>query len=266
MSTKLRAVTRYLIKEQFQLLGWTYLCLFAAFVILPFLMALFTGNLKGFSFISTVSDLGLGVVFGFFIFMTMSLTYEHFKLLIQNGISRKTFWQARILTLLVMSVAGEFIAALYNYGVTAPVHHHSASQFLDASTYSLYAHYFGSNLAINLGASFIFSCLFFIGLGTTGMALGSIFSLLTKFVRRIVIITIPILGFFFLVFVTSTAAGNSHYNFEGLANFVKFLLGYQANGAAGNFNPWPPMLTMVIGSIIMAGIAYAFNRKLRIKQ
>lgn len=266
MSTKRWAVTRYLFMEQLQLLWRTYAFILVAFVVLPLLFAILTGNLSHYSFGSTLTDLGIGAVFGFFILVTMSLTYDNFKLFIQNGISRKTYWQAKVINLIGLSFGMEIISALYNFLVTAPARGHSGQAFLDSTAYSLYDHFLGSNLVVNILGYMAFNWLFFIGLGLTGMAIGSIFALLTKFVRNIAIIAIPVLGFFLLVFLSNTSTSPSNYNLDGLVNFLKFLMGYHANAQPGYFNPTVPMLTMIIGCVIMGGIAYYFNQKLKLKK
>ncbi|MFC6165507.1 ABC transporter permease [Lactiplantibacillus dongliensis] len=266
MSTKRWAVTRYILMEQLQLLWRAYAIILIAFVVLPLLFAILTGNLGHYSFTSTLTDLGIGVAFGFFISITMSLTYDNFKLLIQNGISRKTYWQARVISLIGLSFGMEIIATLYNFLVTAPARGHSGQAFLGSTLYSLYDHFLGSNLFVNILGYMVFNWLFFIGLGLTGMAVGSIFSLLTKFTRNIALIAIPVLGFFLLVFLSNSSLNQHSYNLDGLVNFLKFLMGYHANAQPGYFNPTVPMLTMIIGCVIMGGIAYYFNQKLKLKK
>jgi len=103
-------------------------------------------------------------------------------------------------------------------------------------------------------------------LGLCGMAVGSIFSLLTKTVRRVVIIAVPILGFFFLGFLINWITRASiHLNFEGLAKFLGFLVGFTGDNKVGPLNPLIATGTILVVSVIMAGIAYYFNHKLKVK-
>jgi len=265
MSIKQRSVTRYLFREQLQLLLQTFGFLLASFIVLPLLFAILTGNLSNFSLHDSVTELGLGVAFGFFIFITMTLTYDNFKLFIQNGISRKTYWQAKIVSMMILSFFMEIVSTLYNFLVTAPARGISGARFLDSMPYSLYSHFFGAQLFVNVLGSMFFTWIFFIMLGLTGMAVGSIFGLLTKAIRNIVIVAIPVLGFFGIVFISNSAAGKTTYNFDGLFNFIKFLAG--DNGRhTGYFNPAMPILTMLIFAIIMGAIAYFFNQKLKLKK
>ncbi|VDG18851.1 hypothetical protein [Lactiplantibacillus mudanjiangensis] len=266
MPTKLRTTTHYLFTEQLRLLGWTYVYLIAIFLILPFIFDLISGNLKDFSLTGSIATLGLGAVFGLFLMITMSLTYDHFKLFIQNGISRKTFWRARILSMLAMGLVGTIITAIYDYAIVVPLRFDSIAKFFNnGNFYTLYIHYFGNNLAINIFASLIMLLLAYILLGTTGLAFGSIFSLLSKTTRRLVLILGPILGIFFLFFIASNSNGHSSDSFIWLLDLFKFLVGDFNNAAAGHLNPLMPMLTMLVGSSIMAGIAYFFNQKLKVK-
>ncbi|AVK63599.1 ABC transporter permease [Lactobacillus sp. CBA3606] len=265
MSTKTRAVTRHLLKEYTQTLGWSYAIVLIVLVVLPVLFSLLTGEISKYDFASNFANLNVGMIFGFVVFILYALTYDNFKLLIQNGISRKTYWQARLSSLTIFSLFGTLIAFIYNYGIAAPLLNTTLQSKLNSTYYQPYSHFFGTQLLWNLLGNTLFTWIFFIALGTFGMAIGSIFALLTKFVRRLCFVVIPILGVFLLGFISSVTVThlNDRYAFDGFANFVKFLVGYHAKN--GYFNPWMPMATMIIGSVITAAIAYCFNQQLKIK-
>ncbi|RRK09431.1 ABC transporter permease [Lactiplantibacillus garii] len=270
MSTKLRATTRYLLIDQLKMLGAAALTIIGLFMVLPFLFALVSGNLGNFSFSNTFGNFSWGFLLGMFLFIANSLTYDSFKLLIQNGISRKTFWSAKVLVVLMIAFAGELVSALYYYGISAPLRGLSMHAALMNMPYSLYANFFGSNVLVNVFASLIFNAIFLTGVGLTGMAVGSILALFSKWTQRIVIVVTPILGLFllgFLISTTNTGDGYSSYDFTGFVNFLKFLVGYPQHGPAttGYFNPAMPTITMLIGCAIVGAIAYFFNQKLKIK-
>lgn len=267
MSAKLKGTTRYLLREQLSYLGVVYLIVLAALIGMPLISAIFNHNLTWQLLLNSLS-INVGFIFGCFIFILPMLTYDNFKLLIQNGISRKTYWRARLLNIISLSFIGEAIAMAYYFFVTNPIAHRSFSAGFKYEFYGqLYGDFFGAhNLAGNLLMNFLFMWLAFIMLGLCGMAVGSIFSLLTKTVRRIVIIAVPILGLFFLGFLINWLARTSiHFNFEGLAKFLGFLVGFTGNNKVGPLNPLIATGTILIVSVIMAAIAYYFNHKLKIK-
>lgn len=270
MSTKVRATTRYLLTEQFRLLWQSFAAVIAVFVLMPLLFALVTGNIQNFSLLTTLGNLTLGVMFGFFLFIVESLTYDNFKLMIQNGISRKTYWLARVYTVILISLIGEFISALYYYAVSAPIRGMSTHAAMMHMPYGeLYGLFFGNNVFINIVAGFLFSAIFLMGVGLTGMACGSLLALFSKWMQRLIVIIVPILGVFLLGFVASVSShGSGQNNYEGLANIMKFLMGAPLTDGpiqTGALNPVAPTITMIVGCAIMAGIAFLFTRKLKLK-
>lgn len=268
MSTKVRALTRYYLLDQLKYLGWVYALLIATFALLPALFALISGSFTAATLPNNLSDLGVGVIFWFFIFITMSLTYENFKLCIQNGISRRTYFKARVITLLLLSLIGVLIATIYYFGVTANFQHHSALKALLVLPYGgLYGQFFGSNVFINIVGYVIFTWIFMVGTGLTGMAIGGALSLLTTGIRRLVIVVVPILGFFALILMANISSSRTYMNNEdtSIEKLFKFLIGYNANGTAGSFNPTVPVITMIIGCLVMGAIAYYVNQKLKVK-
>ncbi|ETY73493.1 hypothetical protein [Lactiplantibacillus fabifermentans] len=268
MSTKVRALTRYYLLDQLKYLGWVYALLIATFALLPALFALISGSFTAATLPNNLSDLGVGVIFWFFIFITMSLTYENFKLCIQNGISRRTYFKARVITLLLLSLIGVLIATIYYFGVTANFQHHSALKALLVQPYGgLYGRFFGSNVFINIVGYVVFTWIFMVGTGLTGMAIGGALSLLTTGIRRLVIVVVPILGFFALILIANISSSRTYPNDVDtpIEKLFKFLIGYNADGAAGSFNPTVPVITMIIGCLVMGAIAYYVNQKLKVK-
>ncbi|WP_048000392.1 hypothetical protein [Lactiplantibacillus herbarum] len=268
MSTKVRTTTRYLLTEQLKLLGWALLAVVMIMVIIPLLFSLVTGNISNYSFTGSISNLALGVLFFFFIFIIESLTYDNFKLLIQNGISRRTYWQARVNTVVLLSLIGTILAFIYAYGVHAPLNHLSSNSILLDALHGPYVYFFGNNLVLGILVGMLLTWIFFIGTGLTGMACGSLLALFSKWIQRLLVIVVPVLGAFLLGFMISASDHQqTNYNFDGLVTVFKFLFGFPLHGnpKMGYLNPTMPVITMLIGCAIMGGLAYLFNRKLKIK-
>ncbi|MDV0431831.1 ABC transporter permease [Lactiplantibacillus sp. DA1] len=268
MSIKVRNTTRYLLTEQLKMVGWSILTLFVAFGVLPLLFALITGNIRQYSPLANFADLSLGALFFMFIFIVGALTYDNFKLFIQNGLSRQTYFQARVLALLTLSGLFVIINAIYYYGVHAPYLQWSTNTALMKSGYALYAYALGSQVWLNILASLLFNWIFYIGVGLTGMACGTLLALFGKWAKTILIISIPIIGMLIIWIMALIMARNqSTYNYTGLENFLKFIIGYPGHEEAktGYFNPTMPFITMLVGCGIIGGLAYLFNRKLRIR-
>jgi len=267
MSAKLKVATRYLFREQLKYLGLVYFYVIASLAVIPFLFALFTGTLNHLSF-GHLFVFNFSFIFGLFAFIWMTFSYDNFKLFIQNGISRKTFWLARLLSLLMVSLIGELLATIYYFAVSNPIQHWHFAQGFNHQFYAqLYGTHFGSGTMPNLIAGFILTWLLFVALGLSGMALGSIFSLLTKTVRRVVLIAIPILGGFFLVLLMNVSSPGSatDAHTKAIFEFLYWLMGGSNHDSAGSLNPIMPALTLIVIGILMAAIAYYFNRKLKLK-
>ena len=123
MSIKVRNTTRYLLTEQLKMTGWSVLACAVAFGILPLFFAFISDNISQYSPLSNFANLSLSALFFMIIFITGALTYDYFKLFIQSGISRQTYFQARVFALLMLSGLLVIINAIYYYGIHAPYLH-----------------------------------------------------------------------------------------------------------------------------------------------
>lgn len=269
MSTKVRAVTTTLLKEQFKLLAQSFGAVILIFVCLPLLYNLMVGNIAHYNFLGNISDLGLGFIFAIMLFIGSALTYDDFKLLIQNGIARKTYWVSRVYTVVIVSLVGELIAALYYYLVTAPVRGMEPDQAVLKTLFGLYGRSMGSNVFLNILAGMVFTWIYYVGVGLTGMAVGSLLALFNKWTQRLLVMVVPVVGVFLLGFVISSNQNTISQTFqsEAFANFLKFLAGYPAHGEAlaGQLNPTMPTIIMLIGCVLMGGLAYLFYQRLHVK-
>ncbi|MFT9201511.1 MAG: ABC transporter permease, partial [Lentilactobacillus hilgardii] len=112
---KTSQITKYLFKRQIVILGEMYLVTFAAIYILPLLLSLITGTLHDYSFVRILKTSPITGFFSFFMFVIATLSYENFKFLIQNGISRKTFFEAQITVYGLFILIGNTVNLVYNY-------------------------------------------------------------------------------------------------------------------------------------------------------
>ncbi|ASG80600.1 ABC transporter permease [Lactiplantibacillus pentosus] len=268
MSTKVQRTTRYLLLDQLKLAGWSFFVLIWLFAVLPLLVDLLTGNLSHYSFFQDLASMNLGALFFLLIFIFGALTYDNFKLFIQNGISRRTYFSARLLSLILMSALCVIIGGIHFFAFHAPYMHWSTQQALLKTGTSLYAYAFGSNVTLNVALNLIFNWIFYIGTGLTGMACGTLLALFGKWAKTILIVGAPILGVIAIWLLTVVIVRNqSSFSYTGLEAFLKFLVGYPSHGPAdaGYFNPVMPLITMLVGCGVIGTLAYLFNRKLRIR-
>lgn len=264
MPNKSWRLTRYLFKEQLQYLGWSYLTIIVLATVVPFLMAVLNGTLSTFSWRSHLSGLGLGAIFGFFIFIVGLQNYDNFKLFIQNGISRRTYWLARVTNLLIMSAVGVLLAIINDFAISAPLLRLDVFGLLAHGPYEMYAKFFGDNVFLTVTIYMLFLWLLFITLGLLAMAISSIMVLFSKTVQRLIYIVVPVLAIFLLAYVASAAIRTQgSAGTLALQRFAKWLLGYHQT--LGLFNPFMPMMTLVVASLMLALIAYGFNRKLKLR-
>ncbi|MFT8389510.1 MAG: ABC transporter permease, partial [Lentilactobacillus hilgardii] len=118
---KTSQITKYLFKRQIVILGEMYLVTFAAIYILPLLLSLITGTLHDYSFVRILKTSPITGFFSFFMFVIATLSYENFKFLIQNGISRKTFFEAQITVYGLFILIGNTVNLVYNYLIYTPM-------------------------------------------------------------------------------------------------------------------------------------------------
>lgn len=169
---KTNKVTKFLFRRQVIGLAEMYLFLFAAFLILPFLFSAISGSLDDYSLSQQMQGSWVTAAFGVYMFAISTLSYENFKFLIQNGISRPTFFNAQIVVNGLLILIGNTFNLVYQYLVLMPlVHARNTNIFM--SSYSGYIH----NSILDFIANFIFSGLLLVVGALFGMVIGNFLTL-----------------------------------------------------------------------------------------
>lgn len=250
---KTNKITKYLFKRQIVILGEMYLVTFLAIYILPLLLSIITGSLRSYSFGNILKNSPITGFFTFFMFIIATLSYENFKFLIQNGISRKTFFEAQITVYGLFILIGNTINLLYNYLIYTPMAHRSDFDLFMA----VYAKFFNHGLT-SVGAHFIFSALILVTMTLIGMTIGSFLSLFSRTWQRIILVATPIIGGVTLIYIFS-ALRTSSFKMTWVETFAEFIFGYHRSGI---FNPFPMMGFMLIVNIaLLVIIRYLFSKK-----
>ncbi|MGF2385931.1 ABC transporter permease [Lentilactobacillus otakiensis] len=251
---KTNKVTKFLFRRQIIGLAEMYLFLFAAFLILPFLFSAISGSLDDYSLSRQMQGSWVTAAFGVYMFAISTLSYENFKFLIQNGISRPTFFNAQIVVNGLLILIGNTFNLVYQYLVLMPlVHARNTNIFM--SSYSGYIH----NSILDFIANFIFSGLLLVVGALFGMVIGNFLTLFSKFVQRIILIATPVIGYITLMYTASRVILDHNFQMTWVANFAKFILGYRATGS---YDPFPMIVAMVVIAVVMLLITrYLFSKK-----
>lgn len=254
-------VIKYDLSYFLRLILIVYAWMLGLFVLLPTTIHLIGSGTKGVlntvSISFSIASTGAVLVNAALLFYFGFLTYERFSFLIQNGISRRTGWAAKVVSLSIISL----IATVYDFII-------SMFSLLDGDGYdaipylSLYGHFFRSQIP-NMVMMVIVTFIFMLTVAIIGMVVGSFFSLLTRRHQKGALITAPIIVIL-LFTVLSRAIRSKLISFTAIENFLKFLIGYSKT--MGNFNPFVPSMIMVVLIIISLIISRGLNTKLKIKR
>lgn len=256
---KTRQVNKFLFDHQISAVGWLYAWAILITLVLPVVLAFVTGTIGEFSFAQQVSDTPLGSLFGVFIFVISMLTYSNFKVLIQNGISRMTFFKSQVIVLLVLTLIGNVINLAYGYLISPLTGDKHFNTFLSA-----YNAYFNNPIAAGI-VNFVFSWLLLIALSMTGLAIGSFLSLFSKRNQRIILIAAPIALIVVLVFMVQTLSPNSR-TVSWVENFAKFTVGWRDPKGELPLTPWPLTVSTAIWSTLMAWFSKAMFARKQLKR
>lgn len=250
---KTKQVIKYLFKKQLPLIGVVYLTLIALIIILPFLLSVISGTLSSFSIVDQLRGGSVSAVFGFYIFVISTLSYENFKFLIQNGVSRSTFFEAQLSVNGLLILIGNTFNLLYGYLFLSPITDNAPFNLFTR----VYDTYF-SNPLVNGVLNFVMSALMLAVGSLLGMVIGNFLTLFSKVAQRLILIIAPITGGVVLLFIFK-AMIDYRFRMSWVVNFAKLVLGYQSSGA---YNPFALIISLIIfGAILVVVTRFLFTRK-----
>ncbi|MFT9004311.1 MAG: ABC transporter permease [Liquorilactobacillus hordei] len=260
MTKKEISVTNYFFKNTVKKLGYILIWIVFASLFFPWLFSGF--NFSSLSVKNVLTDTNLGPTLSILISGIALFPYNDFKLLIQNGISRKTFWKARVLSFLAVSILGQLIGIIF--ALLNPYMQHS---WQESSMYmQVYGKYFGST-AMNsfMGLCFILLSTSVVTIGA--IMVGSIFSLFTK--KAKVYIFIGLCAMIVVLINWVSAAVQNDYMLhviQGTNSFIHFIIGYSgASSHAGAWNPTMPFIVSILTGVICLIGSYAIMKLFKIK-
>lgn len=255
-----KAAYFYQLKSYLKLFGWSLLWTVAALVVVPLLLSVLLGQFDDYSLSTYVPGSLIALVLIVFLFVYGGITYDGFKLFIQNGIGRKTFFWSKTYALATITVIMEVINLAYAYMYHRFVTHKSDSIFAMSG---LYGHYFKSALA-NHVALLLVTLLFFVCVTVTGMVLGSLLGLYSRRVQVFMIVGIPI-GFIILIIVLVMLNSQSSLKLTWLFNFLVYLIGYSGKTTTeGHFNVFAPLISGSVYTCMMLLISFRLTLKLKV--
>lgn len=187
-----------------------------------------------------------------------------FTYLIQNSISRKTFWQAKSITLILVSLLiAVFNTLIYNL-IQKPLGIIMVDNYDD-----FYGHLFAyawQNQLLSVGLDF----LDLLSLGAVVMMLAVCFALCSRTVKIILVILVisgPFSwGLLGINLMTSAIKQETLVaSLRVLQNAYSFVFGYSPNVALGHYNPTMLFIILILLSIISIGLSYFAFLRLQIR-
>lgn len=205
------------------------------------------GNMSGIETISTI-----------FIFILMLSAYrEHFNMLLQNGISRKTFFLSTIIT----GTAYAFILIILDtvmFDVFSLVLNRSSYTYMTNIFEQIYPSRYDDSSFIQktIESILLMGCVNMVAM-SAGLTISSIYYRLTKVLKIIVFTAVP--ASVMLFFPTDQLLFNGFLS-DRLSDLIKFSFGVDTD------NPFIPMITLIILSFIGFGISWLFIRRSPVKE
>ncbi|WP_010622822.1 hypothetical protein ABTQ33_09005 [Paucilactobacillus suebicus] len=253
MHSKSNKLAFYNFKSSLMHLGLTYVWFIGIVYLLPSIFSLlFSGSLSfnflgwdWMSFIGTCSSVGV------FYLMADGLifNYDNFKLAIQNGISRRTSWIARIKNTVMLSLVVLVLDLL--------------SGIFDSRAHlicgTLYVGLFNRNSGLDYVVAPVFDLIALFSLAVTFLAIGNGLALLSKRGKLAVVIGVPIVFFFLLVQIVRVIV---HFQ-SNVTPFIKLMIGY--SDSIG-INPVNITIFILIWGALMTLLSYVFSSKMKLRR
>lgn len=254
---RIKAAFSYQLKNYFKSFGWVYLWSIAVVVILPFAISLILGRINIYDISDYLPQFLPALILSFYLFVYGGISYDGFKLFIQNGLGRKTYFFSKLYALTVILVVGEGINLLY--GV---FYHHFINKNPLMTFSVLYGHYFNSPIA-NAISVLIITMLFIACIMVTGMVIGSCLGLFNRRVQRISIIGMPVV-LFVLLAVLIMLNDQTSLKLTWIGDFLLFIVGMNQSTDTSHFVAFAPMISGSIYIIVMLLISYRLTLRFRV--
>ncbi|GLB47511.1 hypothetical protein WR164_14900 [Philodulcilactobacillus myokoensis] len=194
---KISIITRLFLRKDLKAAGYFYIFFIMGSIFLSIIIDLIFNRLD------SIINLNFGILnlidyaSWIFILIYSLITYRNFKFLIQNGISRTTFWEARISSVFIISVVYTFIDLLIDEILKFN------PTLVSQNFITIYNHdYFNSSIIWFI----IISLLNIMGMSLIGIVWGSFRSLFSKKIKLLLRIVIPFLILFSIIFMISDSS------------------------------------------------------------
>ncbi|MEE6725863.1 ABC transporter [Pediococcus acidilactici] len=258
---KIAAVVKYDLSNYLRLILIAYAWIIGLILGVPALINLigkgFSGTLNVIE--AQLNTISFGAIFVnvVLIFYCGFLTYERFAFLIQNGVSRRTGWIAKLISLLALTV----VAIIYGLIVNALSL--MGDQNKNTSLYWAFYGHFYKNGVLNVLSMILTNLVFLLLVAAGGMMLGALFALLKRRQQRVIVVGIP-LALILIFTIIGRMISEKVFTWERIDDLIRFILG--DTGTMGHLNPIIPTVIMLILLVACLAISRWLNVRLRLKR
>ncbi|EKW98845.1 hypothetical protein [Ligilactobacillus saerimneri] len=171
---------------------------------------------------------GMTVIMGFFVLYT----YPDFKYLIQNGVSRRTYWKGKVWAIVIAGALTRLLSYLLYFATQVPFQalsnritylHQLKTDISDSIFFELFGHassLSGTHLGWTIAGMIIYGVVLTLEAWLWAMAIGALFSLLTRKAQVVVGIAL-VVGGNYLMFVILTWM--TRHQEQMMINLLKYL-------------------------------------------
>lgn len=255
MPAQRRIVIVYLFQKMLQRLSYAFLWLVLALLLLPIFGSMLSGNFSQLNLSRELRNSSLGFTLLLLAAVIAMYHYDDFKLLIQNGISRRTYWQAKIIALTWLTLLTQLVGYLYRFLICGALNGHNWKQ---ASLYmSVYGSYFKSRL-VNQLLGILFGLLFALTLVFFFNFVGGILSLFPRKQKYLILIAVTAIGIVFLLLLFNWTRMHS----TQATAIVNFIFGYEKRDS---LNPTMPFIDLIIANIVGLAGSWGVSRYFQLR-
>lgn len=255
---KIKKAFQYQLANGAKLLGWTFVWIIVAIIVVPFITTALMGRLGSLSVNDFFSPGLLEFSLIVFLIFFSAATYDGFQYMIQNGVGRKTYFYSKLLVVGIFAFLGSLVSVLYNMLVLPFDPGNNDGSFALAG---LYDRFFSSSF-LNHVMPFIILVLLTICIAATFMFLGSVLSLFERRIQVALVIGIPIVLIIAFMIVVS-ASQQISLKLTWIVQMLMWIAGGNGNAQTGALNPFQPLISGILYSMILFAGTYLFTLKLR---